>query len=40
VEALSRLDCPLGQGYHFAKPLSAEGAAELLTARQDGLIPA
>jgi diguanylate cyclase (GGDEF)-like protein len=41
VEALSRLDCPLGQGYHFAKPLSAEQATELMASgRGAGLVPA
>jgi diguanylate cyclase (GGDEF)-like protein len=40
VEALSALECPLGQGYHFAKPLSAEQAAELLTTRKGGLVSA
>ncbi|MGH9177863.1 MAG: putative bifunctional diguanylate cyclase/phosphodiesterase [Acidimicrobiales bacterium] len=30
VEALRRLGCPLGQGYHFAKPLTADAAAAML----------
>jgi EAL domain-containing protein (putative c-di-GMP-specific phosphodiesterase class I) len=32
VEALNQLDCPLGQGYHYAKPLSADDAAALMAA--------
>jgi diguanylate cyclase (GGDEF)-like protein len=38
VDALNQLACPLGQGYHYARPLSAEKAAELLGA--DGLVRA
>jgi diguanylate cyclase (GGDEF)-like protein len=30
VEALRELGCPLGQGYHFAKPLAAGDAVKLL----------
>jgi EAL domain-containing protein (putative c-di-GMP-specific phosphodiesterase class I) len=43
VEALGRLTCPLGQGYHFARPLPADQAAALLDAADAasaGLLPA
>jgi diguanylate cyclase (GGDEF)-like protein len=30
VEALRSLDCPLGQGYHFSRPLGAGDAVKLL----------
>jgi EAL domain-containing protein (putative c-di-GMP-specific phosphodiesterase class I) len=30
LEALRALDCPLGQGYHFSKPLAAGDAVKLL----------
>jgi diguanylate cyclase (GGDEF)-like protein len=43
VEALGRLTCPLGQGYHFAKPLPADQAAAMLGAAAPaaaGLLPA
>jgi EAL domain-containing protein (putative c-di-GMP-specific phosphodiesterase class I) len=30
LEALRLLDCPLGQGYHFSRPLTAGDAVKLL----------
>ena len=33
VEALRELGCPLGQGYHFAKPLTPSDLEELLRAQ-------
>jgi EAL domain-containing protein (putative c-di-GMP-specific phosphodiesterase class I) len=44
VQALRELGCPLGQGYHFAKPLAAGDAVKLLlTGHKPGagmLVPA
>jgi diguanylate cyclase (GGDEF)-like protein len=45
LEALGQLDCPLGQGYHFSKPLAAGDAVKLLltggrTGEADLLVPA
>jgi EAL domain-containing protein (putative c-di-GMP-specific phosphodiesterase class I) len=44
VQALRELGCPLGQGYHFAKPLAAGDAVKLLlTGQKPGatmLVPA
>jgi EAL domain-containing protein (putative c-di-GMP-specific phosphodiesterase class I) len=34
VERLLELQCELGQGYYFAKPMPIEGIHELLHARQ------
>ena len=30
VEAMNELGCPLGQGYHFSRPLTAGDAVKLL----------
>jgi EAL domain-containing protein (putative c-di-GMP-specific phosphodiesterase class I) len=38
AQALAKLDCDLGQGYLFARPLAAEGVSELLTS-QAALTP-
>jgi diguanylate cyclase (GGDEF)-like protein len=45
LEALRRLDCPLGQGYHFSRPLGAGDAVKLLltggrAGETDVLVPA
>ncbi len=44
VEALGDLDCPLGQGYYFSKPLVAGDAVKLLLTGQSRapsmLVPA
>jgi EAL domain-containing protein (putative c-di-GMP-specific phosphodiesterase class I) len=44
VETMRTLSCPLGQGYHFAKPLTPGDAVKLLlTGRKPGatmLVPA
>ncbi len=44
VEALGDLDCPLGQGYYFSKPLVAGDAVKLLLTGQSPapsmLVPA
>ena len=44
VEALRNLGCPLGQGYHFSRPLAAGDAVKLLlTGQKSGpsmLVPA
>jgi diguanylate cyclase (GGDEF)-like protein len=39
VEALRELGCPLGQGYHFAKPLAAGDAVKLLLTGQKPTPP-
>jgi diguanylate cyclase (GGDEF)-like protein len=44
VEALDALDCPLGQGYHFSRPLVAGDAVKLLLTggrpSTEALVPA
>jgi EAL domain-containing protein (putative c-di-GMP-specific phosphodiesterase class I) len=39
VAALAELGCPLGQGYHFARPLPAADAEALLHAANGALLP-
>jgi diguanylate cyclase (GGDEF)-like protein len=38
LQALNDLSCPLGQGYHFAKPLPAGDARELLQRESERLL--
>jgi diguanylate cyclase (GGDEF)-like protein len=38
LQALNDLSCPLGQGYHFAKPMPALEAQELLRLASDKLL--
>jgi diguanylate cyclase (GGDEF)-like protein len=38
LQALNDLSCPLGQGYHFAKPLPAGEARELLRLASESLL--
>jgi diguanylate cyclase (GGDEF)-like protein len=40
LQALNDLSCPMGQGYHFAKPLPALEAHELLRLASEALLPA